>query len=335
MNPAYLASGGWIASAVGTAAALCVADHLGSGPKTAAELAALTGSSEYAIGRMMRLLCVAGLFEETTDARFANTADAELLRTDHPRSMRHFCMLAAGDYQRIFQEMAHTVATGEPATRTVLGGSLYTFLSRTPESGAIYDGAMEDLARPVGKVLAKSRDFSGIDTVVDVGGGSGALLKGLLAVVPHLRGICVDRADVCARGAQLLAASGSALVGRLEFRAGDFFEALPPGQPLYLLKNVLHNWGDDRCVDLLRTVRVAMSVRPDARLLVIEPLAESAMPAMYKALDELMQVVISEPGVAARSESAFRALIERAGLRVLSVQTLASGHALIEATVQG
>jgi C-methyltransferase len=330
MNPAYLACSGWIASAVGTVAALGVADQLADGPRTAADLAIESGSSEYVLTRIMHLLSVAGLFTETADGFFANTADSELLKNDHPRSVRHMCMLASGDYQRIFQEILHTVSTGEPATRKVVGGSLYGFLDRAPASGQIYDLAMEDLSRPVGAALARGRDFSSVDTVVDVGGGSGAVLKGLLKVQPHLKGICVDRPDVCERASRALLTNDPSLVGRLEYVGGDFFTHLPSGAALYLLKNVLHSWNDDSSVKILRSIGGAMSAWPEARLIVIEPLLESKMPSMYKALDDLMQVVVSEPGVTARSESDFERLIQQAGLVLVGLDTLSSGHAALE-----
>jgi hypothetical protein len=169
-----------------------------------------------------------------------------------------------------------------------------------------------------------------VTTLVDVGGGRGTLVKAVLQAHPHLRGICVDRADVCARAAADLLAGDPALAGRLSFVPGDFFGAVPPGADLYLLKNVLHNWNDDSAVAILMTIREAMSA-PGARLLLIEPLAEEGTPSAYEAMDDLLQMVICQEGTTARSAGQFRTLLRRAGFDQESVAALPTGHSVVSA----
>ncbi len=328
MKAAYLACGGWIASAVGVAASLGVADLLAEGPRQAADVAAATGVHAAPLASLMRVLAAVGLFAETPDGAFANTPDSESLRTDHPQSVRAWCMLAAGDYQRLFHAMSHTVATGEPAADSVLGETLYSYLRHTPAAADVYDRAMEDLARPLAGVLAASRDFSRVETVVDVGGGRGTIVRGLLRAVPHLRGTCFDRPDVCDR------ARGDVEPGlrdRLAYRGGDFFESVPGGADLYILKNVLHNWGDERAVAILRPIAAALREVEHGRLLIIEPVIGGGMGGLYKALDDLLQLVICEPGATPRSADALSGLAVQAGFRVTGVQALPSGHTVVEA----
>ncbi len=330
MKAAYLACGGWVASAVGLAASLGIADLLAEGPRSADDLARATGMQAAPLAGVMRVLTAVGLFAETPDGAFANTPESETLRADHPRSVRAWCMLAAGDYQRLFHAMRHTVATGEPAARPVLGESLYDYLAHTPEAADVYDRAMEDLARPLGGVLAAHRDFSRVSTVVDVGGGRGTVVRGLLRAVPHLRGQCVDRPAVCARAQRDLDAD---LRGRLTYCPGDFFEAVPAGADLYLLKNVLHNWGDERAVAILRSIATALAGVADGRLLIIEPVIGGGMSGLYRALDDLLQLVICEPGATPRSADALSALATQAGFLVTGVEALPSGHTVIEAAL--
>ena len=99
MNPAYLASGGWIAAAVGAVSTLGIADLIDGAPRTAGELAQATGTSEAVLTKVLRVLINVGLFSEDAEGRFSNTADSAMLKSDHPQSMRYFCQLAAGDYQ--------------------------------------------------------------------------------------------------------------------------------------------------------------------------------------------------------------------------------------------
>jgi C-methyltransferase len=332
MKAAYLACGGWVASAVGVAASLGIADLLADGPRTADDLARATGMRAAPLASVLRVLVAVGLFAETAEGTFAQTPDSESLRADHPQSVRAWCMLAAGDYQRLFHAMGHTVATGEPAANLVLGESLYGYLQHTPAAADVYDRAMEDLARPIGGVLAASRDFSGVATVVDVGGGRGTVVRGLLRAVPHLRGTCIDRPEVCDRARRDLEPG---LRDRLTFHGGDFFESVPAGADLYILKNVLHNWGDERALAILRPIATALSGVTDGRLLIIEPVIGGGMAGLYRALDDLLQLVICEPGATPRSVEALSTLATQAGFHVTGVHALPSGHTVIEAAVAG
>jgi C-methyltransferase len=347
-----------MAAAVAAAARLGIADVLADGPKSAPELAAATQISEPVLGRVLRLLASLDVFRQDPDGRFENTPDSERLRTDHPGSVRNFCLLAAGEYDRSFDELTHTLDTGEPAFRKVFGGSVYDYMTRTPAAAEVYDLAMDEIARPVAAALASLRDFSGVRTIVDVdvdvGGGRGILARELLAAHPHLTGTVVDRPDVCARAAAELREAEPALAARLAFVGGDFFDGVPAGADLYMLKNVLHNWSDDSAARILASVEAAMDGgpgdgasgdggraggapgdgRPGARLLVIEPLHGAGPPSVHEAMDDLMQVVICEPGTTARTEADLRSLFDRAALAVAGADRLATGHSVVEVVRQ-
>jgi hypothetical protein len=329
-----MACGGWMAAAVSAAARLGVADLLAEGPRSVEELAATTETSEPVLERVLRLLASLGVFAHTADGRYENSPDSERLRTDHPRSVRRFCQLAAGEYGRSFDELGYTLETGEPAFRKVFGGSVYDYMERTPEAGAVYDGAMEEIARPVGAELASRRDFSGVRTLVDVGGGRGTLARELLAAHPHLSATVLDRPDVCARTSSELRATEPQLAERIAFVGGDFFSGVPAGADLYLLKNVLHNWNDASSSRIVTRVREAMADRPEARLLVIEPLRSSGPPSVHEAMDDLMQVVVCEPGTTMRSEAGLAGLLEHGGLSIAGSERLPTGHSVVEAMLQ-
>lgn len=331
MNPGYLATSGWIASAVGAAAALGIADRLGDGTMSAAELAATTGSSEEALRLTLRLLVQVGVFAEDGSGHFSNTADSHLLRSDHPQSLRYFCQLAAGDYQRVFFALPHVVKTGEPATTRVFGESIYSYMDRVPASAEIYDRAMEDLSRTFAAAFAANRDFSRARLVLDVGGGRGTLAKALLKAHPHLRGMVADRASVCARAEAELRQTDGELASRLQYVPVNFFVEVPAGADVYFLKNVLHNLGDDSVLQLLRTLASAMHSTPDARLIVIEP---NKLPPLHQALDELLQMVLCEKGSAGRTVDDHRRLLTAAGLEIARADLDHAGMGVLEARVK-
>lgn len=331
MNVAYLACSGWVAAAVSAAARLGIADHLQDGPQSVEALAERTGTDARVLSRVLRALVVFEVFAEDADGRFTNS-DASLdLITNRPGSTRAFCELAGGMYQRIFVDIDHALKTGEPATWKTYGASLYAHMEQDAADADVYDRGMEDLARAVGPALRKSRAWDGVRSIVDVGGGRGTVVKGLLAGLPDVTGIVLDRGSVCERATTELARTDAALAARLEFRPGDFFAFVPAGGDVYLLKNVLHNWNDESAVRLLRTVKVAVSATPGARLLVLEPPVAGTLPEKYQRLDDLMQVVICEPGTVARSVDELRALLASADFQVIATSMLKTGHAVIEA----
>jgi C-methyltransferase len=332
MNAVFVACGGLYAAALAAAARLGIADRLASGPLSVAELAALTGTQAAPLGDLLRLLAGVGVFAEQADGRFSNSPDSEPLETAHPNSQRHLCRLLGEHYQPVFTALGHTLETGESACDLVLGSDLYRYLARHPDARRVYDLAMADLARPIGPLLAAALDFSAVRRVIDIGGGGGMLLRGLLGCHGHLQGVCVDLPEVCARAAADLAAADAGLVGRLRFVAGDLFTPLSVSGEVYLLKNVLHNWGDADCRRILtaqaRTLAATAGQAP-ARLLVIEALTDGTLAPAYQAVDALLQRVLCRPGARARGLDHLRTLITDAGLAVAQVHALASGHTLV------
>lgn len=331
-----LAGAGFLSPCLSAAATLGLADLLHEGPLSAEALAGRTDTRAPILARLLRALVAAGVFQETAGV-FSNNAASEVLRTDHPGSLRHFCILAGDEYQRAFGDVLHTLRTGEPAFRAAFGGSIYDHVDREPERGAVYDRAMEELARPVVAALAEEASLAGSELVVDVGGGRGTLLTALLEAHPGVRGLCCDRAAVCERAAADLRRSPPPHGDRLAFAAGDFFESVPAGGDVYVLKNVLHNWNRPSCLRILEVVRGAATRerdrRPPARLWIVEPLVEPGAPTPYVAMDDLFQAVVCEEGTGARSEEELHALLAEASFEATASARLAGSHHLLEAVV--
>ena len=318
---------GWLNKAIAVAARLGVADIVEDGPKTCEEIAAATNANRDVLLRLLRLLASHDVFEQCADGRFKNSALSETLRTGHELSIRHFYMLAGEEYYDAWAGLLHSVKTGEPAFPHVFGGSIYDHMDKNPEAARVYDLAMRDLARPVGFLLARRHDFTKAETIVDIGGGRGEMLSQILAVHKHASGICIDRADVCARAERDV---DPTLAGRLRFAPGDFFEAVPAGGDIYILKNVLHNWNDESALRILRSVSKAIAADRAARLLVIEPLVEPDSTSRRGLMNALFQIVICEEGTRERTAADLGALLNRAGFEVVSTQILPTGHSVVE-----
>lgn len=331
-----IACAGWLSPCIAAAARLGIADLLSDEPRTADELADLTGTCAPVLLRVLRVLVSAKVFEQLDDGRFTHTPESQLLRTDHPESIRYFCILAGSEYHRAFGELMHTISTGEPGFRRAFGGSIYDYMDQQPDTAEVYDRAMQNLAAPVGVALAASYDFSGVRTVVDIGGGGGTLLRGLLLANREMRGICFDRPGVCERARRQRESSDEAsLALRLEFVTGSFFETIPDGGDVYILKNVLHNWTDESSRRILANIHTAMVRRLSSdgkppRLLVIEPLISDGDASPYQRMDDLFQMVICEEGTTARTEPAMRRLLASASFAVTETRKLLTNHTVLE-----
>jgi orsellinic acid C2-O-methyltransferase len=293
-------------------ATLGVADRLVDGPLTAAELAAATGTDEPSLYRVLRALACFGVLDETVPGTFALGAHAGGLLTDSPTSLRHLIQLFTGhEVWRSWGELDVTVRTGEPAWDRITGTSAFEYMAGDPEYQAMFNQAMSEGTRNATPGIAEAGDFARFTWVVDVGGGDGTLLAGVLAAHPHLRGTVFDTHDGMQAAPGTLARAG--LADRAAAEAGDFFAAVPGGADAYLVKSVIHDWNDERSAVILANIRAAMPA--DGTLLVVEPV----MPPEPAATPDVLMMVMSDlnmlvcTGGKERTESEFRNLLADAG----------------------
>jgi hypothetical protein len=306
------------------AAQLNVADHLAQGSLTAPELARFTGADPTALGRVMRALCALGVFAESSSGHFALNAAGQLLRSDVPGSFRPGVLLLAGGVRwRCWSDLLETVKTSVSASARLLGMPLFDFYAAHPEESEINDDAMRAFSAAHADALLKAIDFPEDGVVVDVGGGTGALLAAILAAHPRLYGILYDRPDVVPRARRVL--SESCVADRCAVVGGSFFDSVPRHGRVYILKQIVHDWDDERASAILRACGRCMP--PDARLLVVErrlpELAEPG-PAAEVFLTDLGMLVMT--GGRERTEAEFATLLANAGFRHL--RTLATSSAL-------
>ncbi|WP_017569409.1 methyltransferase [Nocardiopsis halotolerans] len=313
------------ARALQIAAELGVADLLTEGPRPCGDLAEETGVDPDALHRLLRLLASRGVFQESGPGVFGLTRMGGPLRSDHPATVRSVLVMDSTVAPLIFGGVEHSLRTGEPTFPTVTGEDFYDYLEHHPEEGQVFDRAMDDLTRITAPVVLDAYDLSDTRLVVDVGGGSGTFMSALLRRHPDVTGVVLDTPRVVEVAAERLRAEG--LADRCSTVSGDFFEGVPGDGDLYVLKWILHNWSDERAVEILRSCRRAM--KPRSRLLAVEsmlPEDDSEHPG--KSMDLAMLVV---SGGRERSERELADLLSRAGLRLERVIPTASPYSLVEA----
>jgi SAM-dependent methyltransferase len=325
----HLAIGHYVSHTLQLAAKLKLADLLGEGPRPAEDLAAATGTHAPSLTRVIRLLVTAGVFEEQANGAIALTALGQCLRTGVPGSAHAMVRLFAGErIQSNWNDLEYCVRTGQPAFRRRGVEDPFADPLRTPDEIAAFDAAMADMTRLTAIAVAAAYDFSRLRTIVDVGGGNGALLTGLLKAHPHLRGIVFDQPDVAARARTQIADSG--LADRGEAIGGDFFKDVPAGGDAYLLKHVIHDWDDARAITILGNCRRA--VRADGTLLVVEgvypPRIDQSLASRGAAANDVNMLV--NTGGRQRSEAEFRSLYDASGFTLRRLVPTAARVFVIE-----
>jgi SAM-dependent methyltransferase len=314
-----------VAQMVHVVAKLGIADLLESGPKSCDELAAATGAHAPSLYRLLRGLGSLGLFTEGADQQFALTPLGDHLRTGASESLRDLAIFWSEDWHwRLWGELLQSVQTGEPATRRLWGMELFEYLGQNPEASAGFDRAMTGSYLERNAALLSTFDFSGIGTLVDVGGGHGRLLAAILARNPAMRGILFDRPEVVAGAQEVLRAADVA--DRCERVGGSCFESVPEGGDVYLLAAVIHSWDDAEAAVVLRNCGRAMG--PRSRLLVVEHVIPPRDESHRGKLTDVEMLLV---GGRERTEPEFRALLDSAGFRLTRIVPTGAPHSVIEA----
>ena len=305
-------------------ATLRIADHMSAGITGIDDLAAASGADADSLQRVLRHLIDKGLFEEPAPGRFALNEEARALLDPAVRvglDLEGFGGRMAGAWASLLS----AVRTGAPAYHTVFGRPFWDDLQAHPDLAASFDELMGPTGHgiPDPDVLATD-GWGSIRTVVDVGGGTGSLLAEVLRARPNVRGTLVDLPPTVARSAEIFKAAG--VTDRVKTVGQSFFDPLPAGADLYLLRSVLHDWPDPEATAILK--RCAEAVRPDGRVVVLNGVSPDEAGSPPQAL--LMMVLL---GGRERSLTEFRALAETAGLVVQATERQASGRFIVECRV--
>lgn len=306
---------------------LGVADHLGSGPKTADELAALVGADADALHRALRAAAVLGIVRAGRDGRFHATRLTKPLRSDNPGAASDWCRYVASPaVQAAWADLACSVRTGQSAFRRVHGTDMFSWFDAHPDEGRRFSSGLGGLTRAEAPMIAAAYPFPERGVICDIAGGTGVLLAEILRTRPQLRGVLVESRLVLREAATFLESQGVA--DRVELVEGDIFGTLTATADVYLLKWILHDWDDDACARIVKNVAATMP--PGARLVVIEGDQERDRPHPRFSMIDLQMLAVTEGG-RERSASDIAAILESGGLESGRVRHTATDLALVEA----
>jgi O-methyltransferase domain/Dimerisation domain len=323
---AELIMAAWLAQTITVAADLRIADALKEKPLGLDQLAARVGANPDALGRLLRALISRGVFRQRRDGRYELTPLASTLRWDAGDSMAALARLTGSpEVREHWSHCIDAVRTGESVIPKLRGMEGFDWAASQPELSDIINQAMTNFSELAVDALTAAYDFANYRTIVDVAGGHGRLLAGILAATPSATGVLFDLPHVVARAEPLLCKHRVA--ERVRILEGSFFDAVPEGGDLYVLKNIIHDWPDDKAQQILKTLRAA--TRAGTTVVLIEcviPPHDRDFLAKWMDLEMLVENAGRE-----RTGAEYRDLLQQTGFHMTRIVSTASPFSIVEA----
>jgi hypothetical protein len=319
-----------LSAALNVALELGIADRLANGPRPSADLAKEAGVTEDGLYRVLRALASAGIFEGRQGRTFALNMPARMLLRG-PASLHDLGLWMTDPFHfRVYAEMLYSVTTGQPAVEKVTGMPVFEYFARKPRLSAVFNNAMTSWSGPTVAAALKAYDFSGIRVLVDVAGGHGHVLASVLRQYPAMSGVLFDLDHVIAGAAPLIDAAG--VQDRVQAVSGDFFKSVPPGGDAYIMKNIIHDWDDERAIAILKNIRTAFGDRRDGRVILLEAVIPPGNQPDFGKLIDLEMLLM--PGGRERTPDEFASLFARAGFELARIVPTESPLSVVEARTE-
>ena len=324
--------GAWVSKIVSDLTRLNVPDLLKQhGPISAAELVAKHGIDARPdfLERTLRACAGVGVFTEDASGKFGPTELSDVLTSDSPASVKKLAEGFGGMWWKVWNGFSDALQTGQPQTRNQLGMEFWDYLQANPKEMEDFGAAMKSNSLNSMRGVLEHCDFSSAKKVVDAGGGFGHLVVALLEKYPALRGVLLDLPDLIPIAQQSFPVNDPAIASRLEYVGGSMFDSVPPAD-VYVMKHIIHDWDDERCIRLLQNCH--RSMQGDGRVICVDtvlPPMGDASSATAKLLDLHMMVLI--PGKE-RTQAQWQALYQEAGFRIRSITPIQDnfGTSIIE-----
>ncbi len=317
--------GAALSRAVCSIAELGVADHVLAGqPQPVEQIARATNTHEPSLYRILRFLASHGVFEESENRHFGHTALSAALRSDAPGSYR----AAAQMFHHLFAAwdgLHHSIQTGEPGFNKVYGTPIFDYIPMHPELGPVFDAGMTSMNFYETDAMLDAHDFTGINTLADVGGGNGSLISAVLRRYPNMKGILFDLGHVSGRAQENLKTAGFA--DRCRVMVGSFFESIPEGADAYLFRHIIHDWTDQQCLQILGHCRKVIPA--NGKLLIVDCVVPAGNTRCLS--KELDMTMLAFPGGQERTEAQFRSLLGAAGFELKSITPTRTMISVLEA----
>jgi len=309
--------GRWRSQILYAGVKLGIFDAVRTGSKKAAQLANELNLDPALTYRLLRALGSLELLREDKDRTFSLTETGELLRSDHPQTLRGVTLLEEGpEHYALWKHLPAMVCDGKQnAFVREFGCMAFDHAVQDAGYAEVFDNAMSSYSSAQAEWVLdalRTYDFSKITHLCDVGGGHGYMLCRLLANYPHLQGAVLERMEVIADSAPLWA-SKLGVSDRCRYLAGDMFK-FAPSADAYMMKLILHDWNDDECVRILQNQHEAAT--PGGRVFIVEHVIPGPETSHFAKLFDIHMMCWGTGRE--RTQEEYAALLEKAGWKYIA-----------------
>lgn len=311
---------------ISVVAELGIADLLATGKKSVQALAEATGTIEGRLYRILRVLTTIGIFAETSPRYFELTDLSDPLRKDSPYSVRSLALMLGSEWHtRAWANISYSLKNNESAFENIYHQSFFDYLKEHPKAEAIFNETMTSQSQKQALAICQAYDFSNATTIIDIGGGHGLLLSQVLEKTPGTKGILFDQHSTVQTVSVI-----PELKDRMRTEVGSFFEGVPKGGDIYLLKHIIHDYDDDCAVKILQNCRDAM--HPQSRLLIVDLVLNQSTATFLRTWTDLEMMVLLNGKE--RTEDEFFDLFNSAGLKLEKIIPTKSDISIMECTLK-
>jgi xanthosine utilization system XapX-like protein len=315
----------WGFQIVYTLAELQVVDALKGGPRRAEAVATEIGVDSDHLYRLLRAATHFDIVREEPDRSFSLLPMGVALCDVENESFRDFLILEGRVGWRFWGRLKDSVRQGKTAIEIETGKKPFEYLVGDENARHVFNRAMTAISAVSAEAFVAAYDLSGFRHIVDVGGGLGRLLSAMLVQAPLAKGVLFDLPEVVADAPPVLEALGTK--SRVEIVGGSFFESVPAGAELYVMKSIIHDWADDEALKILENVRRAAT--PSSKLVLYETVVT---PPNVKHFAKLLDIeMIVHAGGRERTRDEYAELFRKAGFRLSRLIPSAGPASVIEA----
>ena len=317
--------GAWTTQVIHHSVKLGLFEALCAGPQSGSSVANLVGCAREPVFRLLRALASLGMATHLDGDLFELTSDGRFMCRAAPGSLHGIALHWGDRIWKSFESLGQSVVSGRPTMAT--DPADFVAMQGDPARAAVFNLAMAEQSLSVGREVAEAYDFSRFYLVMDVGGGYGAVLRALLERYPALQGAVLDLPML--EEAAMAYLDNAGVANRAEYSGGNFFESVPSGADAYLLKYVLHDWGNAEATQILTNCRRAL--RGDGRVFLIEQIVpERIRPSSVDQATVRADLIMMTVGGRERTAREYRDLCGSAGLSIERIVPTPSGFSLIE-----
>jgi hypothetical protein len=305
-----------ISRALYVAADLDLADQV-STPLPLKQLADRVGVDCFGLQRLLRCLMEYGIFAYDQNGLVCNTVSSMLLQKDHPQTIRPFILHDDPTRWNAIGNLGYSIKTGKASFDEIYHTDYFSYLKYNDLLSERFDEAMTIISQQEDKCIAQMINFNGI--VADIGGGKGQLLQRIGQYNKSVTQLILfDLAQV----QDNVEVSGTVMTQV----AGSFFEPITVKADIFILKRILHDWDDEKALQILRNVSTAMI--DENVLYIVDAVVDQCQDKKLILDIDLRLMTIF--GGQERTKAELEALCNAAGLEIVAIQHLTSISHVIE-----